>query len=330
MHRLRHRNRKRNKQRKILVISICSILLFMTAGYATMNTNLEINAKGNVVKKNTGGEQLLEMVDIVTTGDGLYKDSYEENVYTYRGATPNNYVTFNNELWRIISVNTSDNTIKIIRNAVLSDRVFDTSSNGRYNSSEYCNYSGGCNIWGSSSTLYDVGEINKISTLAIEINGTKYALPIAEAILNTYLNGEYYNELNATTRSMVKQDAIYKAGPLSSINISNLTTNIGYASQAIWKGKVALVDATEYMRTTTEANISSNNWIKINDDWWTMSPCPGRDSRHVWFMTSDGGLYSNNVLNTYGVRPVVTLKSEVQITSGDGSQNNSYQLSIES
>ena len=84
------------------------------------------------------------------------------------------------------------------------------------------------------------------------------------------------------------------------------------------------------MRTTTEANISSNNWIKINDDWWTMSPCPGRDSRHVWFMTSDGGLYSNNVLNTYGVRPVVTLKPEVQITSGDGSQNNSYQLSIES
>ena len=157
MHRLRHRNRKRNKQRKILVISICSILLFMTAGYATMNTNLEINAKGNVVKKNTGGEQLLEMVDIVTTGDGLYEDSYEENVYTYRGATPNNYVTFNNELLRIISVNTSDNTIKIIRNAVLSDRVFDTSSNGRYNSSEYCNYSGGCNIWGSSSTLYDVG-----------------------------------------------------------------------------------------------------------------------------------------------------------------------------
>ncbi len=49
MYRLRHRNR--NKQRKILVISICSILLFMTAGYAAMNTNLEINAKGNVVKK---------------------------------------------------------------------------------------------------------------------------------------------------------------------------------------------------------------------------------------------------------------------------------------
>ena len=80
MHRLRYRNRKRNKQRKILVISICSILLFMTAGYAAMNTNLEINAKGNVVKKNTGGEQLLEMVDIVTTGDGTQNNSYQLSI----------------------------------------------------------------------------------------------------------------------------------------------------------------------------------------------------------------------------------------------------------
>ena len=40
----------------------------------------------------------------VTEGDGLYKDEYEEGKYTYKGVNPNNYITFNNEMWRIISI----------------------------------------------------------------------------------------------------------------------------------------------------------------------------------------------------------------------------------
>lgn len=99
MGRLRHRSRRRNKQRKVIIISICSLLLIMTVGYAAMQTNLEIKAKGNVIKKATAGSDLVDKAGVVTSGDGLYADSYESNVYTYRGANPNNYVTFNGETW---------------------------------------------------------------------------------------------------------------------------------------------------------------------------------------------------------------------------------------
>ena len=132
------RKRRRNKQRKIIIVSVCSLLLIMSAGYAAMQTNLNIKAKGNVVEKTSLGSDLVDKAGIVTSGDGLYADSYEENVYTYRGSNPNNYVTFNGETWRIISANTSDNTIKIIRSSVLSDREYDN-DNGRYSSSGYCN-----------------------------------------------------------------------------------------------------------------------------------------------------------------------------------------------
>ena len=241
------RNRKRKKLNNIMIISVCAVLLLMTAGYAAMNTNLEINAKGNVVKKATGGEALLDNVDIVTEGDGLYADSYEENVYTYRGANPNNYVTFNGEQWRIISVNTADNTIKIMRNAVLTDRAFDTSSNGRYNSSQYCNYSGyGCNIYGSSSTLYDTN-LSPITTLGRTYNGTKYQLPSKESEMSTYLNGTYYNGLNETARSMVKGDAVYKVGVLKYQSGQTISTDVSQVKAAKWNGKVALIDATEYV-----------------------------------------------------------------------------------
>ena len=46
--------------------------------------------------------------------DGLYQDEYESGRYIYKGANPNNYITFNNETWRILSIDSSGR-IKIVR-----------------------------------------------------------------------------------------------------------------------------------------------------------------------------------------------------------------------
>ena len=307
-------------------------------------TNTESASLTVEVKQDSAGSDLVDQAGTVTSGDGLYADSYEENVYTYRGANPNNYVTFNGEQWRIISVNTSDNTIKIMRNGVLSDRQFDTQS-GRYQgSSGYCNNSGyGCNIWGSSSTTYD-SNLSSITTLGREYNGTKYTLPSAEAELNTYLNGTYYNGLNATAKNMVKADAVYKAGIVNYASSSNIQQNITEVSSVKWKGRVALIDVTEYIRASTNSscknmyayvntsscynNSSSHNWMYLNDVWWTLSPASYGTSTNVWHVSSRGGFGHNYAYRSYGVRPVVTLKPEVKITSGDGSSTNSYQLSL--
>ena len=343
MSRLRHRSRRKNKQRKIIIISICSILLFMSAGYAAMSTNLEIDAKGNVIKKANAGSELVDQAGTVTSGDGLYKDSYEENVYTYRGANPNNYVTFNGEQWRIISANTSDNTIKIMRNVVLSDRAFDT-SNGRYQgNSGYCNNNYyGCNIWGSSSTLFDSSGINKITELAREIGNTKYALPTSEAELNIYLNTTYYNGLNQATRSMIKEDAMYKAGVLDYDNTS-MSQDMEQVNATKWKGKVGLIDATEYVRASTYSsctdvdsgydttNCKNNNWMLNSDIWWALSPDSYSTSDNVWVVDSSGGIngaiFITSASASRGIRPVITIIPEVKI-SGSGTVNDPYNFSL--
>ena len=81
-----------------------------------------------------GGNGLLENVDVVTAGDGLYSDEYEDGKYTYKGANPNNYVTFNNEKagWRIISIN-SDGTIKIMRDDDIGNQAWDSSNSNNWN-----------------------------------------------------------------------------------------------------------------------------------------------------------------------------------------------------
>ena len=81
-------------------------------------------------KVDVGGKDVI----VVDKGDGLYADEYEEGKYTYKGANPNNYVTFNNEKagWRIISIN-SDGTIKIIKDAIIGDIAWDTSRSNNWN-----------------------------------------------------------------------------------------------------------------------------------------------------------------------------------------------------
>ena len=73
--------------------------------------------------------------NVVTVGDGLYKDEYENGKYFYKGGNPDNYITFNGEEWRILSIN-SNGTVKIIRSDSIGNRQFN-------------NY--GMNSWSSSS-----------------------------------------------------------------------------------------------------------------------------------------------------------------------------------
>ena len=306
----------------------------------TVTLTYEQAIGGNTPEEGTAGSDLVEIAGTVTSGDGLYADSYEENVYTYRGANPNNYVTFNGESWRIISVNTSDNTIKIMKIASLGNRAFDTSSNGRQDN-QYCDDSY-CNIYGSTSTLYD-SNLSPITKLAREVGGTAYQLPSKESEISTYLNGTYYNGLSELARNMIV-DGIYKAGPINYQEENSLAEEIGYAKRALWKGKIALADATEFIRASTNINCTNmhstvnasnscelENWMYKGGSWWTMSPeAVSERSITVWLVYNNGLYGAGFAVMTENIYPVVTLKPDIQIISGDGSENNAYQLSIES
>ena len=111
------RKEKRNRNKKIVITVVICLLFCLCVGYAAFNTELSIRAKGNI-KESENCEFGGIKVNTVTEGDGLYFYTYEEGKCTYKGTNPNNYIRFNNEMWRIISI-ASDNSIKIIRNESL-------------------------------------------------------------------------------------------------------------------------------------------------------------------------------------------------------------------
>ena len=96
----------------------CLVVLILSMGYALFNESLSFNATG-IVGPPTGGK-LWEIVinneyPTLNTGDGLY--SYNSKYY-FSGSDVNNYVSFNDEVWRIVSVE-ADGGVKIIKDSVV-------------------------------------------------------------------------------------------------------------------------------------------------------------------------------------------------------------------
>ncbi|MEI3508910.1 MAG: hypothetical protein V8R01_07475 [Bacilli bacterium] len=190
---------------KVEYLSIVSEQPSKVTSSLTITLDYSQAENGYTPGEQVASEQLTS--NLVTSGDGLYEDTYEPGRYVYKGANPNNYITFNNEEWRIIAVE-ADGTLKIMKNDKLPTNMFFDKSNVR--NEEYCSYPAyGCNVWGNKNTMLNsMG--NNIEEMANELStGEKHPLPQKEATLNTYLNTTYYNSLAANAKSKIDSHLFY-------------------------------------------------------------------------------------------------------------------------
>ena len=243
------------------------------------------------------GDIILENESIITSGEGLYVDAYEGGRYFFKGKNVNNYITFNNETWRIVSIE-PDKSIKIMKDASIGKQVWDTSES------------------------------------------SDWARP---ADLNTYLNETYYNGLTNTAQNQTVSKKYSIGGVHGSNDINNLSNIINSENASKWSGKVALITLSEYLRSNSNQNncntviLNNDNhsicqnttWMTHNNDMWTLTF--RLDYKNSVFYLYNGYIYYGNtdifVSTPHEIYPVLYIKPEIQITGGDGSQNNPYTLS---
>ncbi len=275
-------------------------------------------------------------VPTVESGDGLYEDSTRAGRYVYKGANPNNYIEFNNELWRIVAKE-ADGTYKIVRNEVLpeempfdNDNYRDKQSNGA--GGTYCaNSSYGCNAWMISDNY-----INKYSDSKI-IQGTV----LKDASLNTYLNGEYYNDLNGEAQELIVNHT-WNVGPIPSESNQMGTPELSVVDEEriTWNGKVALLsfsDALLANSNTVQCGSATDNYsnletckttnylIPSSGYYWLVSPYTNYSSL-VHVVGSDGAFnYGHSARESGGVRPAVYLTSSLSL-SGSGTESDPYRI----
>ncbi len=280
--------------------------------------------------------------NVVTSGDGLYVDSTIDGRYIYKGGNPNNYIKLGDDLYRIMSVE-KDGTIKVIKQESIGDMRWDE-GNARYstNSEDFCTEQYGCKSWGSNTTTLDTNG-NKVTQMPWEVNGTLKNLPDKEATLNTYLNNDFYNGLSDDVKSLIVEST-WNIGPVNGSQ-TNLSESIKEEGTYKWKGKVALMNTTDYVKSSSNSactsvstywsnsscynNSAIHNYLYSNNYQWTVSPSDISYASRVFLVGSDGHLIFGNGSYAYigkGVRPAFYLSSETTL-NGEGTETNPYIVS---
>ena len=283
--------------------------------------------------------------------NGLKKDNTPDQNIRYYGSNPNNYVSFNNELWRIIGV--FGNNVKLVRSEKLGDLSWDSSE-------ESINAGGGVNEWsqadlqvylnkmyygGTSVTCYN-GENNTTTTCPTgTIDETSKSL-IDYHTWNT--GAPNYNTLyNSTTKSF---DTIefYKAerGSVNGKTCSSGTyCNDTVTRTTEWPGYIGLPYVTDWAYASgeddcnTKIDVSStykcknNNWMHYgstnNDTTWVMSPFAlPVNANVVWHVRGGGRTGNVGAARPLSAFPTIYLKSNVLIDSGKGTSSDPYELSL--
>ena len=267
-----------------------------TTGMASTNVQDAVNELYNVCFPPTIGDQILEDVPIVSSGDGLYKDEYEEGRYIYKGKNVNNYITFNNETWRIVSIE-PDKTIKIMKEASIGNMEWDSLNLNNWNRpatlNEYLN------------GIYLTGTLNSTAQSQIVPKDWNIgAINYAESNMSTQINKEKATTWNGKVALITVSEYIRSNSNQSSCGTFNL--NASYYN-----------------------NCQNTTWMQNSSIyyWWTLSP-DASSSDTVFRVFSDGNVYDYVTGNahTNPVRPAVYLSSSVQITGGNGSSSSPYTL----
>lgn len=262
--------------------------------------------------------------------------------YRYIGKNPNNYVKFNDELWRIIGVfDVDDGTgkiekrLKIIRNEVLSNGDF---------------YSWGYN----SSSGYTINDW-KTSQLNTMLNSGAYYNRTTGIYNNDDgdINVDFTKTgLTDNAKAMIGDAKWYLGGAAPST--SGLTVSEFYTIErgtkvylnqhsTYWIGKVGLIYPSDYGYSTggyesEERSVCLSKNLMYwgyceNGSWlypgqadfvWTITPYSDLlDS--VFFISPSAGVYY--YANQAEIQPVVYLKSTIKVISGMGAKGNPYILS---
>ena len=303
------------------------------------NWKLDIkNITGNVscnVSFTSSPKLLSNVVNTTSTsgevsGNGfIYKP--DENGVRYKGNNPNNYIWYNGELYRIIgktpvctAVNTdgtcstwnNNGLVKIIRNDSIGGLVYNANTTS---SSTWV----GSTIQKNLNECF-LGQINSrnnttCATYCYSYYGSEKPVAKCDYTKNGIASsGDYYNMI---------YDGVYW-----NIDVTSSTSTSGKTQYDKEKTrltsttlKVGLMYASDYGYAMNSTNDYKNNWLFTKGYEWTMT---AYSSSIPVGVGDSGGLDLSSAYYGSAVRPVLYLKSNVYVVSGNGTEGNPYKLML--
>ena len=275
--------------------------------------------------------------------NGLYAETTSKGTtYYFRGAVDNNWVQFGDFYWRIIRIN-EDGTLRLIyqgtsanttgTNTQISTSAFNSSYNNNmyvgymYQSNEVHGLTSSSRIKGVLDTWYQ----NNLTSVADKIDGNAGFCGDREpSTSESTSNGSGGTGTTQTYYGAYIRLYTNKAPTFECQNESDLYTTSGSSQgNKALQYPIGLISADEvaYAGGVYGQN-NTSYYLYTNSYYWTMSPYTFYGTAYVFYVGYNGDLVNIHVDWTVpGVRPVINLKANVQITSGNGSSSNPYVIS---
>ena len=263
----------------------------------------------------------------------------------YIGANPNNYVSFDGDIWRIIGVmkNVDDGSgnkedrVKIIRSTSIGDYSWDTSEssiNSGYGVNEWSQADlmkllnpgyesesvGGSLYWNNQSGTCYSGSSNSTTNCNFTSTGIKEKLRnmLGNAIWNTGSNGSSYSFDNIKTAKFYELERGSNTGKICS---SGNYCNDVVERTTTWTGKVGLMYPSDYGYATSGGNTTDRaTCLNTNLYGWdssNVSDCKNND----WLFNSNYQWTISPVAFSSLAYPVFFVSSG-GIVSGSGASSN--------
>ena len=353
--------------KKVTITSLFIVILLISLGillpktlqssYAVSTTFADtIMNLASTSACNAGGTGVCATNSYTENGATKYHD------YRFRGADPNNYVSFNNDIYRVIGVFDSNShgvegkyLVKLIRSRILGDfswGVYNgTNTSGTYK--EYANdWTGNTTgVKASANVLLNEFFYNKTDTSSTYGACSSWTYYSSNNNYKTFSCSDIVGHgIDSNLRDYIEEVTWYLKGYtgggyskqnfyLCERGLSTDTTNCMSANSETYDAsttsKIGLMYASDYLyassyfadtaTTTASSNYYGNkNWLYKGYEW-TITP-RANSATYAFYVYNSGFVDVNYANYGYGVRSTFYLKSTIGISGGAGTIDNPYTL----
>ena len=253
-----------------------------------------------------------------------------ENGYRYEGKNPNNYIWFNNELWRIIGVFdesshgvSGQNLVKIIRANSIGGLAWDKNDTNDWTASSLMNLLNGAYLNSQNGTG---GEYCYGYSTIVGANCDYTETGINDTYRSMIENVTWYLGGHSTQSATAEAFYGYERG--TTVYSGRPTSTTGYIGLMYPSDYGYSVLASSCARTTNlgsynNATCAGQSWLYGQGDEWTITPSSSI-SNYVFILSYNGLLYRNSASYGSSARPVLYLDSSVYVIDGNGSVSDPY------
>ena len=307
-------------------------LISMEASDKTYATGIkEISAKGSPDFSKTS-----------TTDDGMYamKDDVGTSYY-YRGAVPDNWVSFAGFLWRVIRVN-GDNTVRMIYSGTKAShtgegtQIGKSAFNSSYKSPKYVGY-----MYGDTDATEEEAFTNKNNSTIKGVidtwyqnNLSSYSGYLADEVFcndRTLASTSTYTTSTSNSFDYAGWERLANTNKAPQLTCPNLardgftTTTSSIGNKALTY-PIGLITPDEVSLAGGVYRTSNSSYYLNTGQWyWALSANSWRGGgARVFSVYSYGDLGYRSVNGSDGARPVVSLRTSTLVTSGTGTETDPY------